>query len=188
MAGKTFTSFAASIVEADAVAIAGRVPGPQSVPEKLGQVAAGLLKDLAKGGVMIQPEWAARIESAIGTTEPASIAEHVEKAVGRQGEAYVVPWVVDPTQIAFYRQLAEANGISLAHELKTMMDHAYAQGWFGMSAPEPFKLLVAPEQYRALQQMFGKDIVTGADVMERLQGEITAAEDDLVLDALAGGN
>jgi hypothetical protein len=102
----------------------------------------------------------------------------------------VVEWVVDPTQISFYAMQAENLGVSLAHQLKAHMDLAYSQGWFGQTAPDLFKLLLSQEQYRDLQKMFAKDIVTGADVMDRLMaqaGDTFTADDDLVMQSLGGG-
>ena len=103
------------------------------------------------------------------TLDPEKIVEAVEKSAGRSWDSVRVEWVPDATHLAFYKQLADANGITLEHELKTLLDFAYSQGWFGMAAPDPFKILLTPEQFRTLQEMFGKDIPTGADVMEKIQ-------------------
>ncbi len=154
--------------------------------DKLSRVANGLVRDLAAGGCMLPSEWAGRIEQAIGTTDPASIVEAVEKSVHKSGEATCVQWVVDPTQIAFYKGLADnvpPNGITLEHQLKSLMDHAFSQGWFNSAAPDVFKILLTPEQFRELQQICGKDLPTGLDVIERLQGSGAAwdHDDDLVL-------
>jgi hypothetical protein len=176
---------------ADANAIAAHVQDNGSIESKLSTVATGLLRDLAKGGIMIAPEWAERISTAIGTTDAPAIVAVVEKSVDRRGDATVVQWVVDPTQIAFYQQLADSNGVTLAHELKALMDYAYEQGWFGVAAPDAFKILLDAQQYRDLQQMFSKDIVTGQDVMARLNVAFDRAfapeeGSDLVLDSLKG--
>jgi hypothetical protein len=164
-------------------AIAATLPGPQAAGEKVAEVGARLVKQYAQGAALLPAEWAARIEAALGTLDPRAVAEAVEKAMHRQGEAVVVEWVVDPTQIAFYQMLAENAGLSLERQLKSMLDYAYSQGWFGMGAPDADKILLTPEQYRALQRLFGKDIVTGEDVMERLQeadgaGFIQAEEEE----------
>lgn len=177
--------------EAEANAITEHVSGPYTSTEgKLGVVATGLLRDLVKGGVMIGPEWATRIETAIGTTEAQAIVEAVERVAGKIGEATIVPWIVDPTQLPFYQSLADNRDFTLAQQLKAVMDYAYEQGWFGMGAPDPFKILLTAEQWRALQQIFGKDIVTGQDVMDRLGtpevGTFAPEDGDLILDSLKG--
>lgn len=180
-----------NLTDPEANAITTKVESGESAVEKLSGVAAGLLRDLAHGGTMIAPEWADRIQAAIGTNDPSAIVSHVEKAVNRQGEAVVVNWVVDPTHIAFYKSMADNAGISLDLQLKSLMDYAYAQGVFNMAAPDPFKLLLTHEQYRTLQEMFAKDVVTGQDVINLLRSSMrskpTAAppeEEDFVLDAL----
>jgi predicted lactoylglutathione lyase len=93
---------------------------------------------------------------------------------------------VDPTQIAFYKQLAYNNNVSLDHECTALMNYAYSQGWFGMSAPEAFKILLTPAQYRELQQAFARDIVTGEDVMTLVSPPPAEAVDDFALDTLKG--
>jgi hypothetical protein len=175
--------------EDEARAVAERIPGAGSTDQKLGSVAAGLMRDLSKGGVMLAPEWAERIQTAIGTTDPQSIVEHVEKAVAKRGDATVVEWVVDPTQVQFYQELADSTGLSLDVQLKSTMDFAYAQGWFNTSAPDPFKLLLTDGQYRALQAMFAKDVVTGEDIVRRLNvvtESSTTADDAFLMDSLKG--
>lgn len=192
---KTTTNYglAVALSEADAGNIAEHIQGQGSVESKLSGAATGLLRDLAKGGVMVPSEWAARIESAIGTTDPAAIVEHVERAAGRSGDATRVEWIVDPTQLQFYKHLADNAGVSLEHQLKSLLDYAYSQGWFGMAAPDVHKLLVTPEQYRWLQQVFEQDIVTGEEVIERLHkagvnpAVVAEDDDDLVLDSLTKG-
>lgn len=144
---------------------------------------------LARGGVLLDPEWVERIQTAIGTTDVPAIVEAVEKSVGRQGEAVVVPWIVDPTQVAFYQGLADNQGITLAHQLKTVMDFAYANGWLGYGAPDAHKILLTPEQFRFLQGLFQKDIPTGEDVINALQTGDGAAfvqgeEEDALLGSL----
>ena len=191
--GKNDVNFgvAVSLSPTEANTIAAHVQGAGSVESKLSTVATGLLRDLAKGGVMIGPEWAERIESAINTTESPAIVEAVEKSAGRCGDALRVEWIPDPTQVNWYQHLADNAGVSLSHQLKNILDHAYEQGWFGMNAPSPFKILLDSQQYRELQQMFSKDNVTGQDVMGRLNVAFErdapfATEDgsDLVLDSL----
>ena len=154
--------------------------------EKVEVLANTCLRALAQGGVLVAPEWAERIKSAIGTTDAASITESVERCARRFGEARLVEWSVDPTQLAFYQQLADNAGVTLEHQLKSLLDYAYSQGWFGMGAPDPFKLWLSQDQYRALQQFFQKDIVTGQDVIERLGvSAVTQAESgDPLLDSL----
>lgn len=162
--------------------------GGQASPERLSVIATNLLRQLAGGGIMIPPEWAQRVDEAIHTAEPAAIVEHVEKAVGKQGDYTTVEWLVDPTQIGFYKMQADNAGISLAMQLKAHMDYGYGNGWLGQTAPEPFKILLTPEQYRELQQLFARDIVVGQDIMNALGGVLpAAAEDDLVLETLAHG-
>ena len=140
---------------------------------------------------MIPPDLASRIQVAIDTLDPAAITEHVEKAVNRQGEAVVVNWVVDPTQIQFYQSLADNAGISLEQQLKSLLDYAFSQGWFNSAAPDPFKILLDAEQWRFLQKLFGKDLPTGEDVINRMLEESGTTfepegEEDLVLDSLRG--
>lgn len=177
------------IKEADT--IAGAVKTPGSTESKLGAVSAGLLSDLARGGVMVPAEWAERIQAAIGTTDPTAVVAAVEKSAQRQGDATVVEWVVDPTQVQFYQSLADNAGVTLGQQLKSIMDYAYMQGWLGQAAVDPFKLLFSHEQYQYLQAMFQKDIVTGDDVMERLRQsgnlpEERGEDDDVLLDSLRG--
>ena len=178
-----------TLTDPEANAITESQPAGQTAAEKLSLVANGLLRDLAKGGAMLAPEWASRVEAAIGTTDAAAVVDAVERSANRSGDATVVSWVVDPTQINFYQMLADNAGISLNHQLKSLLDYAYSQGWFGSAAPDLFKLLLTQEQYRFLQQMFEKDIVTGFDVIEKLQVGSEASwappEDDVVLDSLA---
>jgi hypothetical protein len=158
----------------------------------LSATATTLLRDYARGGAVIPAEWAARIQAAIDTVEASAIVDHVEKSVGRHGESVVVEWVVDPTQIQFYREQAENAGMTLQQQLKAHMDYGYAQGWLGSTAPDPFKLLLTAEQYRWLRQLCEKDVVTGSDVIARLHQAgatpsfVTEDDEDLVLNALEG--
>ena len=187
--GNTSYGLTVSLSDVEANAITAAQPAGQTASDKMSIVAGGLLRDLAKGGVMIPPEYATRIEAAIEATDPAAITAAVEKSASKQGEATTVQWVVDPTHIQFYQSLADNNGVTLERELKTLLDFAYEQGWFGMSAPEVNKILLGAGQYKELQQMFSKDIVTGEDVMERLRGQAMTPpdlEDELVFDALEG--
>ena len=180
-----------SLSDVEANAITTAQPAGQTASDKLSIVAGGLLRDLAKGGAMVPPEHATRIEAAIGTTDPAAITAAVEQSVGRSGESTVVRWIVDPTQVQFYQSLADNNGVTLEQELKSLMDYAYGNGWFGMGAPDVFKILLDAGQYRELQKMFERDIVTGEDIMDRLRKEFRGTfapeeEDALVFDALEG--
>ena len=187
--GNTSYGLTVSLSDVEANAITAAQPAGQTASDKMSIVAGGLLRDLARGGAMIPPEYATRIEAAIEATDPAAITAAVEKSASKQGEATTVQWVVDPTHIQFYQSLADNNGVTLERELKTLLDFAYEQGWFGMSAPEVHKILLDAEQYKELQQMFGKDIPTGEDVMERLRKEFRGVfapeeDDDLVMDSL----
>ena len=190
--GKTTNTYGLAIrlEEAEAAKITQSIPTTGSVEQKLGNVASGLLKDLAGGGQMIGPEWAERIQSAIDTTDPQSIVQHVERAVNRVGDYTSVAWSVDPTQIAFYQMLADNADITLERQLKSIMDFAFEQGWFNTAAPDVDKILLDREQYRELQQIFKKDIVTGLDVMKLVhKAQETAdlsGEEDPLLDALKG--
>jgi hypothetical protein len=184
--GKTNFVFNVVLEDRDARNLTDNLPGVQ-----LASVACDLLRDLARGGVMLPPEWASRIDAAIHTTDAATIVKHVERSVGKSGEAVRVEWIVDPTQIQFYQHLADNASISLEMQLKALMDYAYSQGWFNTGAPEVFKLMLAPEQYRWLQQAFGKDVVTGQDVIDQLAKNMKVTfppdmDDDLVLEALQG--
>ena len=190
--GKVNFGLTVSLDEAQSNVIAENAPGQAGVAEKLSAVAAGLLADLAKGGVMIPPDWAIRIRNAIGTVEPAAIIENVEKAVGRCGESVRIEWVPDPTWLGFLQAQADNTGITLSHQLQAHLDHALCQGWLGGSAPDPFKLLLDRDQYRELQQFFEKDVVTGTDVVDcvrRNEGTafVQAADDDteLIMDSLS---
>ena len=190
MAKNTSTSYGlvVSLSDSEANAITMAQPAGQSAADKLSLTAGSLLRDLAKGGVMIGPEWATRIEAAIETTDPSAIVDHVERSVRRKGDATRIEWVVDPTQVQYYQMLADNAGVSLEHELKSMLDFAYEQGWFGSAAPDAFKILLTPEQYRYLQGLFEKDIVTGADVIDQLKADagrvLAPEENDFILDAL----
>lgn len=175
-------TIATTVKEAEAAA--EHVKDDGSILEKLSVIAGRAIKAVARGGFIITEEWAERIKTAIGTADGSVIAEHVEKAVGRRGDCHVVEWVVDPTQVTFYRMQAENSGKSLDHHLKSMMDFAYEQGWLGSTAPEAFKLLLAPEEYAELQSLFKKDIVTGHDVVSMVRKVMTTEEDSLVLDSL----
>lgn len=187
--GKT-TSYGltVSLTDVDANAITLQVPTGQSASDKLSMAAGGLLRDLAKGGQMIPPEYAVRIQDAIGTTDPPTITTVVEKSVNRDGDAILIPWRVDPTQITFYRHQAENAGITLEQQLKAHMDLAYAQGWLGSSAPDAFKVLFTPEQWRFLQGLLEKDMPTGEDVIDLLRKAAGAAgeDEDPVMDSLRG--
>ena len=187
--GNTSYGLTVSLSDSDANAITAAQPAGQTASDKMSIVAGGLLRDLAKGGVMIPPEYATRIEAAIAVTDPAAITDAVEKSAKMSGDATRVEWIVDPTHIQFYQSLADNNGVTLERELKTLLDFAYEQGWFGMSAPDVNKILLDAGQYKELQQMFGKDIPTGEDVMERLRKEYCGTfapeeDDDLVMDSL----
>jgi hypothetical protein len=189
MSKTTNVSFGISVAlsEAEASKIAQSVPGDAPVADKIGAVGGGLLRDLAKGGVMIPREWADRIDAAIDTLEPSRIVESVEKSVNKVGESTSVQWVVDPTQITYYQHLADNAGISLERQLKSVMDFAYEQGWFGMNTPDANKIFLSAEEYRRLQELFGKDVVTGADVISRLQGEFAPpaeSEEDPIMASL----
>lgn len=172
-----------NLSDADAGAIGAASDPSQALEINLGRAATGLLRDYARKGVMIPPEYADRIETAIGNTEPASITEHVEASVKRRGEATVVEWIIDPTQILFFQELANSRGFSLENQLKSAMDYAYMQGWFNQNTPDPYKILLTQEQYRQLQNMFDQDIVTGYDVMQRLE-QTAVAEFDPLMDSL----
>ncbi len=127
-----------------------------------------------------------RIDSAIHSTEPPAIVDAVERSAGRKGEATRVEWIVDPTQIAYYQSLADNAGVSLEQQLKSILDYALMQGWLGAGAPDLFKILLSPQQYRALQTLFAKDVVTGTDIMQRIGAEQAAVEDDMILSSLTG--
>ena len=187
--GNTNYGLVVSLSDIEANAITMAQPAGQSASDKLSITAGSLLRDLARGGVMLSPEWATRVQAAIETTDSAAIVSAVEKSVNRSGEATTVQWTVDPTHVQFYQHLADNNGVTLERELKTLLDHAYEQGWFGMSAPEVNKILLDAAQYRELQKMFGKDIPTGEDVMDRLRKEYRGTfepeeEEDLIMDSL----
>lgn len=174
-----------SLNDKDTSAITAAIPGERTPTDKINTVAAGLLRDLARGGVMIPNDYAERIQAAINTAEPAEIASAVEKSVGKSGESTRVEWIVDPTQISFYQSQADNAGITLNHQLKSHMDWFFLQGGLGSSAPDPFKILLTAEQWKELQRRFGKDIPTGEDVMEALgANSVVFSDEDLMLDPL----
>ena len=180
-----------NVTEDEAVALQDRVPESASTVHAMATLATEYLRGLAAGGAFLPPEWAQRARAAIGSVDPAAVISAVERSVRRDGEATRVEWIVDPTQIQFYRGLADNAGVSLEHELKTLLDYAYEQGWFGWAAPDVFKLLLTAPQYRYLQQVFEKDIVTGDDVMQRLHQlvgtpAIVREEDDPIMESLTG--
>lgn len=155
----------ASLPPATMDAVAGRLPGNGTAAEKVSGFVTSLLRDLATGGIFIPPDWAARVRAVLDPASPERITETVEKVAQRRGDCTVVEWVVDPTQVNFYREQADNNGLTLEQQVKAHLDYAFANGWLGTGAPEPFKILLTGEQYRRLQERFLKDIVTGADVM-----------------------
>ena len=179
---------AVKLSEQEANAIAANTNYQGALHDKLGQVGSALMRDFSRGGIMIPPDYASRIRSAINTDSPSIITEHVEESVNKQGEATIVKWVVDPTQIQFYQHLALNAGKTLEQQLKSIMDYAYSQGWFGMGATEVFQLQFTAEQHQWLQKLFGKDIVLGDDVLQKLYqaaGGVTATdENDLVMESL----
>jgi len=184
MAKNNVYGLAVSLSEADVDGLNGMLAGPASLEQRMGYAAGELLRDFAKGGTIIPAAYMERIRAAIEPATAETITEHVERAAGRRGEASVFEWVVDPTQVTYYRDLAANHNVSFDHELKAIFDWAFEQGWIGRGAPEVRKLLFATEQCGVLQRHFGKEIVTGADFMREIGAKITSAEDDLVFDAL----
>ncbi len=143
--GKVNFGVLVSLSETQAETIARHVEGQSTTAEKVGAVASGLLVDLADGGVMIPPEWAVRIQSAIGSLDPRAIIEKVEGAVGRQGDSMVVKWTPDPSWTNWILNQCEVQGITPEQMLNSFIDHMLIQGHLGTSAPDPFKVWMAGE-------------------------------------------
>jgi hypothetical protein len=176
-----------TLTDAEANSITIAQPAGTSAMDKLSISAGSLLRDLAHGGTMIGPEWTTRIETALGTVEAAAVVKAVETSMNRDGDAVIVPWRIDPTQVAFYQGVADSNGVSLESHVKSVFDYGFEQGWVSQAAPEVFKILLTSEQFRQLQQMFEKDSPTGQDVIDRLEklgGGFEAEDHDLILDEM----
>lgn len=176
MARKTSLGIQVSLTDAEANAIAAAQPPGMSTHEQLGRCATIVLSELAKGAILIPADYAARVRQAIDTDSPIAVVEHVESAVNRQGEAVIVPWVVDPTQVQYYRELAENNGMTLERQLKAVMDYAFSEGWLGSGVPITHYIMLDSEQYRKLQDLFKKDVVNGEDVVNAAVGNLQAIE------------
>ena len=150
----------------DADAIADNIAGEAPLPIKLEGVASKLLSDYAKGGIMITPAYADRIQTAVGHLDVVDITERCERTVGMKGEAQVVDWTPDPMWVGYLQNLADNQGITLRRQVETVMNHAFEQGWFGSAAPDPWKILLTKEQYEYLEKTLGKKDVTGEDIIE----------------------
>lgn len=147
--------------------IAEHIESEAPLPEKLGATASGLLTDLAKGGIMIPPDYADRIRKSTGQLDAVDITERCEGSVGMRGDASLVTWAPDPMWVGYLQNLADNQGLTLNQQVKSVLDHAFEQGWLGTAAPDPWKLLFTKEQHRWLSDALGKgDCLTGLDVIE----------------------
>jgi len=133
---------------------------------------AGVVQELSRGGMLLPAEVVKRIQRAAGDPSPMEIAEKVERGCGKRGDALLVEFSPDPSWTAYLQEVASRNGISIQQHLRAIFDWAFSQGWFGMVAPEPHKILLTEAQYRRIGQMLGKEEFTGQDLMDFLDGEI----------------
>jgi hypothetical protein len=175
-----------SIKDTEAKAIEAASPSSTSFEQALTKLTTDSIRELANGGILIPSQVAQRIESAISTKDPDAILDYVEMAVNRKGEAVRVEWIVDPTQISFYQEIAERNGQSLEQLLKDTLDYAFLQGWVGNTPTNVHCALFDEQQYRDLQKLFGKDMVLGSDIYNLIAQMKAIRADELEEDAVLG--
>jgi len=168
---KTKYGIIVQLEDGHAETIAENITSLAPLPDKLGIAASGLLTDLAKGGIMIPSDYAQRIRAATGQLDAVDITERAERTVGMKGDAVVVDWTPDPMWVGYLQNLADNQGLTLRQQVKTVMNHAFEQGWLGQGAPDPFKILLTKEQYEWLEKALNKPDVTGADIIDFVESK-----------------
>jgi len=139
--------------------------GENAAP-KLGGVATWLLSDLAKGGVMLEPDVVKAISKHLKNQNwsGGDLLPLVERGVGMQGDNFIATWKIDPTYEPMLRELAENQGRTVNELVQELMDWAAGQGWFYQWEPEPKALRFTPEDYQMLAEATGKQDPNGTDI------------------------
>jgi hypothetical protein len=137
MAGTGQVKFEVSVSAATATAIAAvPIPGEELTPiTKCGMIAAGLLDQLAEGGIMLAAEDVERLRDTGAEVQEASdIVEMAEKSMGRKAGQYEFMAALDPMHVQGMRDIAESNGVPLERLATEILQFGLDNDW-GYAVP-----------------------------------------------------
>lgn len=141
---------------------------PEARPsEAMSGLATGLLQDLADGGSMLSANSIARLRHSLPNPfDEQALIGLVEKGARRFGQSEVIEYVVDPIWKEPLNQWAATNGRTAQELVQDCMQQAFDQEWFYNMAFERKTLYLTTAQYATLCAALGREVVSGADVVD----------------------
>lgn len=172
---KKQVTFAVNIklTEKDATKITSTVPGEMVPADKVAGVAAGLLEDLARGGVMLAPETVSKVVTAMGPFDADTLVDKVESGSKRRGGRREVVWEVDPSYEAAIEQTARVQNRSTEGVVRSIMDHAKDEEWFTLVGPQPLRVLMNEKDLAEVGEIIGVKEPTGTDIANWIKDQAT---------------
>src|SRR5512147_1180073 len=84
----------------------------ENAAPKLGGLATWLLADLAKGGVMLDPDVSKAISAVLkrAVWNGQEIVPLIERGTGMEGDCVIATWKIDPTYVPMLKEIAESQG------------------------------------------------------------------------------
>jgi hypothetical protein len=148
--------------------------GPSS--QIIGRMAAGVLTEIAEGGVLLPKSVVDRIVEMMGSlSNPRDLIPVVEKAYNRKDGQVAAEWRIDPIYMPYLEDAAISQGRTVQQLIQDCMDTAMDKGWLYELDPQPHRLLITAEDMEALRGALGKDDVHGSDLVEYILQQREAA-------------
>ena len=123
---------------------------------KLSSVAAGLLEQLAEGGIMLSVEDVQRLRDTGHEVEDAAdIVEMAETGIGFKRGQFVFAAEIDPEVLPALREYAAQCGVTLEELGTQTINFAIDQGWVWETPYRYRAIRLQPESNKAIAEMTG---------------------------------
>lgn len=171
-----------ALTEQEAERITSAIKTDGGMATKLGSVATWLLKELARGGYMLEAKVVRQIKALIG--DMGKLLDAVEASVGMKGGSKIGYWEIQPALLPLVQELAGMQGRTVDALVQDAIDYAIAQGFIFYSPTNiPKTIFFSAKEYDELSRILGTKSPTSSDIISALASKGTAQEQVEVKDA-----
>lgn len=160
-----------ALTEAQAKTIADSAKG-QPLPATIQKLCQFFLNEHTNGGMLLRNTDLEAIEGVVG--ERIATAAEIVKAVmagkGREDGQLTIKHRIDPALEDALKQTADWMGMTISDVMEELANTVASNGWaYNWQPPTDRQLNLTEEDYAVLQEMLGKKVVFGADVVAHLK-------------------
>ncbi len=142
----------------------------ESIAAMLSSAATVLIRDLASGGMMLDPDSVARIDKVAGQhSNGPELARAVENAFAQDAGRMVVKWYIDPTYYGSLEENARIRGCTVQEMVQDGMNWVMEQGWLWDLDSNLESIRFTKEGMRELKTLLDRTNISSADILEALR-------------------